>query len=352
MKKMIYNKTNDEKADAKSACCFLKISIGGEPLKEIVIELDICNRPKTCRSFLALCTSSIRTTRRSPQQTYRGSEFHRIIPGMCVQGGDFEKFNGTGGYSVLYGRNWKDEELQISNNSKKNSNNSININRHLEGTISMANAGKPNSNGSQFFITVKPTPHLDANHVVFGRIISGMNTVRKMVDVERDNNNCPVSLQRIVIDDCGQLQQSSPLPILMKEKKKKKKRKKDDDNDTISVNYSYNDEDKKKFDDRRQGSRKRQKKKKESKRKSKKKHDRNHRENSDIDEENSSYNDDNCSRRRRHDSKKKQERKRRRRYHEDNNSSDDDYSSSSNTTTTTTRTRSSRYNSGRNQHKK
>ena len=96
-----------------------------------MIELDIQNRPKTCESFLSLCANStntpsesndsaksakrgthppVRTNRQSPQPTYRGCEFHRVVPGFCVQTGDWERFDGTGGYSPLYGRNWKDEE--------------------------------------------------------------------------------------------------------------------------------------------------------------------------------------------------------------------------------------------------
>ena len=273
--------------------CFLQISIGGEMMKDkIIIEFDTLNRPKTCRSFLALCTSSITTRKSSPQQTYRGSEFHRIVPGMCVQGGDFEKFDGTGGFSPLYGHHWEDEHIN-TNSSNKNSSNKNN--KHDQaGIVSMANPGKKNTNGSQFFITLKPTPHLDANHVVFGRVISGMDTtVQKMADVERDNKNRPVSLQRIVIEDCGlhaQLQQQSTLTDdkKMKKKNKKRRRKDDDDNDTSGVDDTNNDSDNN--DDRRR-SRKRHKKKKESRKIDRKKRERKHRRRYQDNDENSSDND-------------------------------------------------------------
>jgi len=293
-----------------SPYCFLKISIGGEIMEDkIIIQLDILNRPKTCSSFLALCNTTITTRRSSPQQTYRGSEFHRIVPGMCVQGGDFETFDGTGGFSPLYGRHWDDEHNNNNNNNSSNKNSSNKNNKHDQaGIVSMANPGKKNTNGSQFFITLKPTPHLDANHVVFGRVISGMDTtVQKMADVERDNRNRPVSLQRIVIEDCGlhaQLhQQQSTLTDdkkVKKKKKNKKRRRKDDDDDDDDDNNSVcdtdndsdndNDRDDKKDDDRRR-SRKRHKKKKESKKKRDKKHKRRYRDNDDdsSDNDTSSY---------------------------------------------------------------
>jgi peptidyl-prolyl isomerase G (cyclophilin G) len=287
-----------------SPYCFLKISIGGEIMEEkIIIQLDILNRPKTCSSFLALCNTTITTRRSSPQQTYRGSEFHRIVPGMCVQGGDFETFDGTGGFSPLYGRHWDDEHNNNNNNSSSKNSSNKNNKHDQAGIVSMANPGKKNTNGSQFFITLKPTPHLDANHVVFGRVISGMDTtVQKMADVERDNRNRPVSLQRIVIEDCGlqaQLQQQSPLTDKKKKKKNKKRRRKDDDDDdddnnsvcdTDNDSDNDNDRDDKKDDDRRR-SRKRHKKEKESKKKRDKKHKRRYRDNDDdsSDNDTSSY---------------------------------------------------------------
>jgi cyclophilin family peptidyl-prolyl cis-trans isomerase len=226
--------TQKRSQDKKSIQCFFRISIGGEILSEdIVIELDIQNRPKTCESFLSLCADSgsirsdvkdnarhanannnnnvstdsdspIRTNRRSPQPTYRGCEFHRVVPGLCVQAGDWERFDGTGGFSPLYGRNWKDEKgTPGGGNNNKNQTTNKNNKHDREGIVSMANAGKPNTNGSQFFVTLKPTPHLDGKHTVFGRVVSGMESVRKMADVEREEKDRPVSLQRIVIEDCG-----------------------------------------------------------------------------------------------------------------------------------------------------
>mmetsp|Transcript_19383 Transcript_19383/g.42137 ORF Transcript_19383/g.42137 Transcript_19383/m.42137 type:complete len:354 (+) Transcript_19383:90-1151(+) len=287
--------------------CFFRISVGGETLEnDIVIELDTINRPKTCRSFLALCSDNnndanadvsssakkintndagaIRTNRQAPQPTYRGCEFHRVVPGLCVQAGDWERFDGTGGFSPLYGRNWNDEERKSNKHDR-------------EGIVSMANTGKPNTNGSQFFVTLKPTPHLDGKHVVFGKVVSGMESIRKMVDVERGEKDRPVSLQRIVIEDCGRY--SSNKEVCKRSRSKGRKHKE----------------------------------KKELKKKRKKKRDRkSHRysesiSDSDSDSNDDYGNDDNASddRRRRH-SRKSRKRKRRRRNYENHDSSDNDES--------------------------
>ena len=292
--------------------CFFRISVGGETLEnDIVIELDTKNRPRTCRSFLALCsnnnsdgyvdvdanssarknytnqTGAIRTNKQSPQPTYRGCEFHRVVPGLCVQAGDWERFDGTGGFSPLYGRNWNDEERKSNKHDR-------------EGIVSMANTGKPNTNGSQFFVTLKPTPHLDGKHVVFGKVVSGMESIRKMADVERGEKDRPVSLQRIVIEECGRF--SSNVEVYKRNRSKGRKHKN----------------------------------KKESKKKSKKKRDRkSHRyseSSSDSDSDcdsNDDYGDDdneNEDRRRRH-SRKSRKRKRRRHHYENHDSSDNDESS-------------------------
>jgi cyclophilin family peptidyl-prolyl cis-trans isomerase len=108
---------------------------------------------------------------------------------MC-QGGDFTRGDGTGGESI-YGEKFKDE------NFKK---------RHTKpGLLSMANAG-PNTNGSQFFLTLKATPHLDGKHCVFGELVSGMALLRKLEEVDVDRNDKPSKFEKVIIADCGEVE--------------------------------------------------------------------------------------------------------------------------------------------------
>jgi len=173
-------------------CCFFEVSIAGSPHPphRMVMQLFRETCPNTCQNFAALCASPGRTTPSRPLATYRGSIFHRVVPQFMVQGGDFEHFNGTGGYSVLNtsARTFADESFAISHDKA--------------GILSMANKGK-NTNGSQFFITLQPTPHLNQKHVVFGQVVEGMSAVHSMAtDVELEGTK-PTAMQKIIIVDCG-----------------------------------------------------------------------------------------------------------------------------------------------------
>jgi len=154
----------------------LDIRIGEEAAGTVVLELFTDVVPKTAENFRALCTGE-----KGEGMTYAGSPFHRIIPEFMIQGGDFTRGNGTGGKSI-YGDRFPDENFQI---------------KHTEaGLLSMANAG-PNTNGSQFFITVAPTPWLDGKHVVFGKVVEGMDVIRAMeaVGSRSGETSKPVKLE-------------------------------------------------------------------------------------------------------------------------------------------------------------
>lgn len=102
------------------------------------------------------------------------------------KGGDFTHHNGTGGKSI-YGNKFEDENFKLKHTGP--------------GILSMANAG-PNTNGSQFFICTAQTSWLDGKHVVFGKVIEGMDVVKK---VETFGSNSGALSQGVTISDCGQL---------------------------------------------------------------------------------------------------------------------------------------------------
>jgi len=184
------SKGKETKKEKKQTRCFLDITIGGVSAGRIIVKLFDDVVPKTAENFRALCTGEKGIGTLGKPLHFKGSTFHRVIKDFMLQGGDFTAGNGTGGESI-YGETFKDE------NFKK---------KHTKsGMLSMANAGK-NTNGSQFFITTVPTKHLDGIHVVFGRVVKGMNLVKKIENLPTDSNDKPK--QTVKIADCGVLDES------------------------------------------------------------------------------------------------------------------------------------------------
>ena len=168
---------------------FFDINIGGVPSGRITFELFADVAPLTAENFRALCTGEKGMGTSGKPLHYKGSGFHRVIQQFMCQGGDFTKFNGTGGESI-YGTQFADETFEGKAG-----------NHIAPGVLSMANAGR-NTNGSQFFICTIPTSWLNGKHVVFGQVTDGYDVVHKMEAVgSRDGG---VS-QPIVIADCGQI---------------------------------------------------------------------------------------------------------------------------------------------------
>jgi peptidyl-prolyl cis-trans isomerase-like 1 len=149
----------------------------------IIIELYTDLAPKTCRNFSTL----------AQRNYFNDLIFHRIIPNFMIQGGDP---TGTGrGGSSIYGEKFEDE---IDPSLKHTG----------AGILSMANSG-PNTNGSQFFITLAPTPWLDGKHTIFGRVKGGMGVVKKLGLVKTDKEDRPV--EEVGIKKAYVVEQSSSI---------------------------------------------------------------------------------------------------------------------------------------------
>ncbi|KFO87081.1 NK-tumor recognition protein, partial [Buceros rhinoceros silvestris] len=161
---------------------------------------DIC--PKTCKNFLCLCSGEKGIGKTTGKKLcYKGTTFHRVVKNFMIQGGDFSEGNGKGGESI-YGGYFKDENFILKHDRAF--------------LLSMANRGK-HTNGSQFFITTKPAPHLDGVHVVFGLVISGFEVIEQIENLKTDTASRPYADVRVI--DCGVLVTKPAKDALEKKKK-------------------------------------------------------------------------------------------------------------------------------------
>ncbi|MCY0925377.1 peptidylprolyl isomerase [Streptomyces sp. H27-H1] len=167
---------------------YFDITIGGVPAGRITLGLMGNTAPKTVRNFRELA-------QKPSGKGYRGSKFHRVIKDFMIQGGDFTKGDGTGGRSI-YGERFEDENFKLKH--------------YGAGWLSMANSG-PDTNGSQFFITAARTGHLDGRHVVFGKVVCGMKTVRTIEKTATDDRDRPQ--QEVRIADSGSLPVKKPYAV-------------------------------------------------------------------------------------------------------------------------------------------
>ena len=175
-----------ETLDTVTEKVFFDITIDGEATGRIVFGLFGNTVPKTAGNFAALTTGEAGVGNSGKPLYFKGSSFHRIIPGFMAQGGDFTNGNGTGGESI-YGSKFADENFTLKHSKPY--------------LLSMANAG-PNTNGSQFFITFAATSWLDGRHTVFGEVIEGVDVVLKL---EKIGSGSGTTSKKAVIADSGKL---------------------------------------------------------------------------------------------------------------------------------------------------
>jgi peptidyl-prolyl cis-trans isomerase A (cyclophilin A) len=172
-----------EKTVAEPTYATFKTSMG-----EVVLRLFDDKAPKTVENFVGLATGSRewtdpKTGQKVKRPLYNGTIFHRVIPNFMIQGGD-PLGRGTGGPGYRFNDEFHPD-----------------LKHNKPGILSMANAG-PNTNGSQFFITSVPTPHLDNRHSVFGEVVKGQEVVVAIGNVPRGPGDRPlkdVVLQEVVI---------------------------------------------------------------------------------------------------------------------------------------------------------
>lgn len=169
---------------------FLDVDIDKQRIGRIVVGLYGEVVPKTAENFRALCTGELGKGASGKALHYKGTPFHRIIPGFMIQGGDTVSGNGKGNESI-YGGTFRDENFKIKHSHP--------------GVVSMANSG-PDSNGSQFFITTVKAYWLDGEHVVFGKVIEGMDTVYAIEGGAGTYSGKP--RKKVIIVDSGEIPKS------------------------------------------------------------------------------------------------------------------------------------------------
>ncbi|MEA1930385.1 MAG: peptidylprolyl isomerase [Euryarchaeota archaeon] len=178
--------STDESTDSGLPRATLRTSMG-----EVVIDLYGDRAPRTVENFIGLATGAKAWTDPETgegvdgEAFYQDVPFHRVIEGFMIQTGD-PTGTGRGGPGYQFDDEFHEE-----------------LRHDSAGVVSMANSG-PDTNGSQFFITLTETPHLDDVHSVFGEVTEGMDIVREIGSIETDGSNRPVEpvvLESVAVDE-------------------------------------------------------------------------------------------------------------------------------------------------------
>jgi len=178
--------------------CWMDLELDDNPVGRIEIALFGEVSPITVSNFAALCKGNYN---HDAKFGYKGSRFHRFVPDFVLQGGDITNYDGTGGKSI-YGATLADEPI---------------VHRHKSaGYVAMAHLLQPNTATSQFYITFNPIRWLDGFHVVFGKVVEGLDVLEKLNNkmVSRDDQ---VPTKELVIADCGLTKHS---PYILPEEKR------------------------------------------------------------------------------------------------------------------------------------
>ena len=168
----------------------------------LVLRVFADSHPKTAKNFLSL----VRGDRGKGKVfgkplKYAGTPIHRCCRDFMIQGGDVVHGDGTGGESI-YGKTFKDEHTKLKFDGP--------------GCLAMANSG-PDTNQSQFFITLDEAPHLDGKHVVFGKVVAGLAVLRKVANLDVDDDQCP-KFFNVKIDQCDELEPNIALQMIEADK--------------------------------------------------------------------------------------------------------------------------------------
>lgn len=194
------------KVEPVRPCCFFDISIADIFVGRVVLELFEDLAPKTTECFLKVCNGSA-TDESGKAITYKGNCFHTVIKNFVIQGGDLIHCTsdnkcpndqcGTSFTTLFKSDDFKPENLAELNESFK---------------VCMTTSTDSNSITSQFFITTHPQPHLNGKYTVFGQVIHGKSVIREIEDVKTENN-IPIESNTVCITDCGEWNETMPVPI-------------------------------------------------------------------------------------------------------------------------------------------
>ena len=194
-KKAPAKKDEKKKGVPKRMFAHFELTHDGKPFGKFKVKLFFRRAPETVDNFVGLAEGSKQFTEYNKskgeigtlvrRKFYDGLQFHRVIRGFMIQGGDP---NTKSGNKSSWGMGGPGYTVKAEFNSRS----------HLRGIVSMARAQDPDSAGSQFFIVTSDSTFLDRQYTVFGEVIEGMDVADKIVNLDRDGNDCPLEKAQMI----------------------------------------------------------------------------------------------------------------------------------------------------------